>query len=191
MGPEHLDEQSIAQATWLLLEGYFLTASEQNEKALYQAITLAQKHGTKVAFTLSAEFVISAKHHAIAQKILPAIDLLFANKGEALLLTSTSDTNSALNQLATTSRSVVITQGEKGSLGIHEGMRWSIDASKPPGPVIDTTGAGDVFAGAYLAGLMQGHSPDISARQAANLAALIVTQYGAHLPSTISTTAHT
>jgi sugar/nucleoside kinase (ribokinase family) len=182
LGPEHIDEQAIADATWLLVEGYFLTASEMNRNALHHALTVAKKHNTKTALTLSAEFVVSATQKELLEDIIPKLDLVFANQGEALLLTSTSETSSALDHLSRLTPSVVITCGQDGAVGVESAQRWQIPAARPPGPVVDTTGAGDAFAGAYLAGLMHGHPPTTAARGAAMLAAMVVTQHGAQLP---------
>jgi sugar/nucleoside kinase (ribokinase family) len=182
MGPAHIDEHTISSSRWLLLEGYFLTASSHNTDALYHSIALAKKHGTKVAFSASAEFVISSRRDEIMQKVLPLSDLIFANQGEALLLTQTSDPLAALHHLAQRTPSVVITRGNQGAHGIFQGASWEVQASKPAGPVVDTTGAGDAFAGVYLAGLTLGHSPQTAAQGAAQIASLVVTQRGAQLP---------
>ena len=182
LGPEHINEQTIIDANWLLVEGYFLTASEKNRAALYHAVAIAKRHNTRIALTLSAEFVVAAKRQELLENILPKLDLVFANRGEALLLTSTSEPKSALQHLATLTPSVVITCGHEGALGVATGQYWQTPAATPPAPIVDTTGAGDAFAGAYLAGLLHGHSSDISARGAAKLAAMVVTQHGAQLP---------
>ncbi len=180
---EHIVESSIASSAWLVIEGYFLTASDQNSAALRAAIQAAKQHGTKVAFTASAEFVIHAKRDEILKDILPHSDLLLANAGEALLLTNTSSPTSAAAMLSKLVPMVVITCGKDGAIGASASDNWLTPAFTPPSPVVDTTGAGDIFAGAFVAGLMHGISPQMAARGAAKLASIVITQFGSQLPA--------
>jgi sugar/nucleoside kinase (ribokinase family) len=183
LAAEHVLESAVASSAWLVIEGYFLTASDQNSGALRAAIQTAKQSGTKVAFTASAEFVIHAKRDEILKDILPHSDLLLANAGEAMLLTGTTSSSSALANLSKLTPMVVITCGKDGAIGASSSSRWSTPAFKPTAPVIDTTGAGDIFAGAFIAGLMHNLSPETAARGAARLASVVITQFGSQLPS--------
>jgi sugar/nucleoside kinase (ribokinase family) len=183
LAAEHVLESSIASSAWLVIEGYFLTASDQNSGALRAAIQAAKQSGTKVAFTASAEFVIHAKRDEIVKDILPHSDLILANAGEAMLLTGTSSSNAALEALSNQTPMVVITCGKDGAVGAIANTTWRIPASAPTSPVVDTTGAGDIFAGAFIAGLMHGLPPEIAARGAARLASIIITRFGSQLPT--------
>ena len=118
--PEHLCAQSISESDWLLLEGYLLTASEENRAALYEAIRIAQKNNTKIAFTASAEFVIETRRQEIINELLPHVDLLFANQGEALVLTQEASVDEALEALKHRCRGAVITCGAQGACGFTE-----------------------------------------------------------------------
>jgi sugar/nucleoside kinase (ribokinase family) len=180
-GPEHVLETAIAASEWLLLEGYFLTASEQNATAVSHAITIAKSYGTKIAFSVGAEFVAHAKRDYIRHNLLPLIDLLFANAVEATSLTETTSPEHALDSLSKLLPGAIITNGETGSLGLMHTQRWSTPACPLNAPLIDTTGAGDVFAGAFLAGLMKGISPQIATKGAARLASIVITKHGAQL----------
>lgn len=175
-------DSAIAGSAWLLVEGYFLTASEKNRAALHAAIAMAKSSGTKVAFTASAEFVIQAKGDEIFESILPHTDLVFTNEGEAMLLTKAASPESALDELSKHVRNVIVTCGSRGALGVMDGARWHTPAAELSAPAVDTTGAGDIFAGSFLAGLVQGLSPEVAARGAAHLAALVVQRHGAQLP---------
>lgn len=178
----HLDPSPIQNASWLLLEGYFLTASDENTRALYQAITIARNSGTKVALSASATFVVAAKKSELLTTLLGQCDLLFANASEAMLLTDTETPEDASSKLEALIPSSIITAGESGAYGFSNGTRWHTPAALPPGPIVDTTGAGDVFAGAFLAGLLKALPPQQAAASAGTLAALIITQRGAQLP---------
>ncbi len=183
LGPEHIVESSVVSSAWLVIEGYFLTASDQNSAALRTAIQTAKQHGAKIAFTASAEFVIHAKRDEIRRDILPHSDLLLANAGEAVLLTNCSSPDSALENLSQQTPMVVITCGKNGAIGASASSKWQTPAFKPASPVVDTTGAGDIFAGAFIAGLMHNLTPEIAARGAARLASIVITQFGSQLPS--------
>jgi sugar/nucleoside kinase (ribokinase family) len=178
----HICEQTLAQSSWLLVEGYFLTAGESNTRALHRSLSVAKSRGVKTAFTASAEFVVSAKKDEILQSVLPHTTMILANEEEALVLTNSSSTDEALRKLVSLAPSVVVTCGKHGAIGVHEGKAWKIPACTPHAPIIDSTGAGDVFAGAFLAGLMQNAPVEVAARGAAQMASIVITQRGAHLP---------
>jgi sugar/nucleoside kinase (ribokinase family) len=183
LGAEHILESSVASSAWLVIEGYFLTASDQNSAALRVAMQTAKHHGVKVAFTASAEFVIHAKRDEILKDILPHSDLLLANAGEAMLLTNRGSPSSALEQLSQRTPMVVITHGKDGAIGRDKEGAWHTPAFAPSLPVVDTTGAGDIFAGAFIAGLIHNLPPQTAARGAAKLASVVITQFGSQLPS--------
>jgi sugar/nucleoside kinase (ribokinase family) len=178
----HICEETIARSSWLLMEGYFLTAGEANTRALHRALSVAQNQKVKVAFTASAEFVVSSKRDEILTSVLPLTSMLLANEQEAMALTRSASPEEALAKLSLLAPSVVITLGEQGAIGCHHGEQWRIKSYIPHAPIVDTTGAGDVFAGAFLAGLVQGQPVAIAARGAARMASIVITQRGAHLP---------
>jgi sugar/nucleoside kinase (ribokinase family) len=182
LGHAHICEETIAKSSWLLMEGYFLTAGETNTQALHRALSVAQAQKVNVAFTASAEFVVSAKRDEILRSVLPLTTMLLANEGEAMLLTDSTSPDEALSKLTTLAPSIVITLGKDGAIGRHHGQAWRIGAHTPDTPIVDTTGAGDVFAGAFLAGLAQNQPAEIAARGAARMASIVITQRGAHLP---------
>jgi sugar/nucleoside kinase (ribokinase family) len=178
--------ERIKGTSWLLLEGYLLTASRENSEALYHGTLIARKCGTKVCLTSSATFVVEKKREEIINSLLGQCDLLFANLAEAKLLTASKSPDEALSKLKALLPAVTITQGANGACGIYHQIQWRIPSHPPAGPVIDTTGAGDTFAGAYLASLIMGLSPEKSALVAAQLAAVVVATVGAQLPPGIA-----
>jgi sugar/nucleoside kinase (ribokinase family) len=178
----HITPDVVAQSSWVLVEGYFLTASESNTKAIFEAIKLAREHGVKVAFAVAAEFVVEAKRHDIESAVLPYVDLVLANEGEARALARASTPHEALEQLLKVVKSAVVTCGKDGAIGGSRDTTWHAPAFAPTKQIVDTTGAGDVFAGALLAGLAHGVSPEVAAQGAVRLAAEVITQVGAQLP---------
>lgn len=180
---QHVCEQSIQNSAYLLIEGYLLTASKQSNEAVFHAIDLAKRHQTKIALSLASEFVATAKRAEIIDTILPEIDILIANEHEALALSQVSSLDAILNSLKALCHSAVITRGKHGAVGFHAGSSWQIDAHPPSRKIVDTTGAGDIFAGAFLAGLILSHPPSLAAKGAAKLSSIVITQLGATLPS--------
>lgn len=172
---------ALKDADWLLVEGYLLTAGTDNSSALYRAVSLARHLGVKIALTASATFVVASKKNELIDSLLGQCDLLFANSAEAQLLMEASSPQDALKKLKNVVSAAVITQGAAGACGSASGTDWQIPAWPPPGPVVDTTGAGDTFAGAFLAGTLRGLPPHKAAEKAAQLAAEVTTQVGAQL----------
>jgi sugar/nucleoside kinase (ribokinase family) len=164
-----------------MLEGYLLTGSAANSKALYSALKKAKQSGAKIAFLASADFVIQAKRSEIIKEVLPSCDMVFYNQSEALLLTEKPDIERATQSCALLTPSSVITLGSRGAIVNIEGNIYTASAHPPKAAVIDTTGAGDVFAGALLAGLMRGLPVNLAAEGASGLASRITTRRGAQL----------
>jgi sugar/nucleoside kinase (ribokinase family) len=179
----HITPDIVANSSWLLVEGYFLTASESNTRALFEAIRIARLNQVKVAFAVAAEFVVGSKLQEIQSEVLPHVDLVIANEGEACALTQTTRPQEALNGLLQRVESAVITCAKNGALCGSGQSSWHTPAFSPSKEIVDTTGAGDVFAGALLAGLAYGLNPVLAAQGAARLAGEVVTQVGARLPA--------
>jgi sugar/nucleoside kinase (ribokinase family) len=181
LSPAALDLNTIKNSSWLLVEGYLLTGSEANTDALRSAIRLARENQTKVAFLASADFVIASKRKEIIEETLPECDMVFYNRSEALLLAQSQSIEEAARFCSSLTPSSVITLGAEGAIVNIEGEIIRAKAKPPSAPVVDTTGAGDVFAGALLAGLLRGLPTQIAADGASALAAKIVTRHGAQV----------
>jgi sugar/nucleoside kinase (ribokinase family) len=175
---DQLDEAAIADAKVLLLEGY-LWDPEEPRRAMRRAITAAKNAGRKVAFTVSASFVI-ARHgddfRALIEEGL--IDILFANEEELEALTGVGDFETAFTQVAAKVPTVVVTRGAEGAHAISNGERAHVPA-QPIARVVDTTGAGDLFASGFLFGYVRGRSLEDSLTLGAICAAEIISHFGA------------
>ncbi len=173
-----LDRDLIADAAYLYIEGY-LWDPEEPRAAMRQAIAVAREAGRKVAFTASAEFVID-RHRADFHALIDGgmIDLIFANEAEAMSLTETADLESAIAALAPKVETLVVTLAEKGALAIRDGDRVTVPA-EPVEQVVDTTGAGDLFAAGFFHGQAQGRDLETSLKLGALCAAEIIGHFGA------------
>jgi len=172
-----LDRALIEDAAYLYLEGY-LWDPEEPRAAMRAAIDVARAAGRKVAFTLSAEFVIDRHRAAFLDLIAGGlIDVLFANDAEMLSLTETDDLEAAIARVADQVPLLVVTLGADGAMAIEGGMRTRV-AAEPVAKVVDTTGAGDLFAAGFLHGRVQGLDTAESLRLGAVCAAECIGHVG-------------
>ena len=173
-----LDEQMIANGAILYLEGY-LWDPEEPRAAMRKAIEIARAAGRKVAFTLSDVFCIS-RHGDDFRKLIEdgMIDILFANENELLALCQREEFEAAVQHLHGKVPVLVVTRSEKGAIALVGGERVEVPA-EPIARLVDTTGAGDMFAAGFLHGQAQGRSVRDSLRLGALCAAEIIQHYGA------------
>ena len=173
-----LDRDLIASAKILYLEGY-LWDPEEPRAAMRAAIKIARDAGRKVAFTLSDTFCI-ARHGDDFRKLLGegVVDILFANESELLALAGGDDFEGALQSIAGSVETLVVTRGAHGAVAVQKGERVGVSA-EPIERIVDTTGAGDLFAAGFLAGQVQGRSLEDSLHMGAIAAAEVISHYGA------------
>jgi sugar/nucleoside kinase (ribokinase family) len=173
-----LDADLIQSAAILYLEGY-LWDPEEPRAAMRKGIALAREAGRKVAFTLSDAFCIS-RHRDDFRKLIDEgqLDILFANEGEILSLMETEDFEAAVAAVAAKVDTLVVTRSEHGAIAVQGGMRAAVPA-EPIDKVVDTTGAGDLFAAGFLAGQAQGRGLQDSLTMGAIAAAEVISHYGA------------
>ena len=173
-----LDLDMIRSARILYLEGY-LWDPEQPRAAMRNAIDAARSAGRKVAFTLSDTFVIERHRDDFINLIEEGlIDILFSNENEICSLAQTQDCEAAIATFAPKLPTLVVTRSEKGAIAIQDGMRHEVSAA-PVERVIDTTGAGDLFAAGFLAGYVRGKAPSLCLELGAIAAAEVIGHYGA------------
>ena len=174
---EALDEDLIAQAAILYLEGY-LWDPEEPRKAMRRAIEVARKAGRKIAFTASESFVIDRHGDDFRSMIEDGvIDILFVNEGELTTLTGEEDFEAGVAALVDKVPVLVATKGENGAIAVAKGERAEV-AAEPIDKVIDTTGAGDQFAAGFLSGFARGASLDVCLKRGAIAAAEVIAHYG-------------
>ncbi len=178
LGPEAVDPAGVADAAIVYLEGYLWDPAEPRS-AMMKAMDAAREAGTKVAFTLSDSFVVE-RHRADINRLLDErrIDILFANQAEAEALAEVGDVESAVAALHGKVDTLVITRGDEGALAVRGNERADVPA-EPIRELVDTTGAGDLFAAGFLAGTARGLSLEQSLRLGAICAAEVIQHYGA------------
>jgi len=173
-----LDETQIRDSAILYLEGY-LWDPETPRYAMVRAIEVAREAGRKVAFTLSDTFCVD-RHRAGFMQLLDTgrIDILFANQAEIEALAGVAHLETAVAEIAPKVETLVVTRSEDGALAIRGGERADV-AAEPIRELVDTTGAGDLFAAGFLLGAARGESLDHSLRLGAICAAEVIQHYGA------------
>lgn len=173
-----LDENAIADASILYLEGY-LWDPEEPRAAMRKAIAAAKNAGRKVAFTLSDGFVIE-RHGEDFRAMVDAgeIDILFANEAELAAMSGESDFEAGLAKLAPRVPVLVVTRSEKGAVAVS-GDERAVVSAEPIDRVVDTTGAGDLFAAGFLFGHVRGRRLRDCLHMGAVCAWEIISHYGA------------
>lgn len=178
LSPADIDENVIARARYVYVEGYLFTGDSTRAAAL-RTIELAKKHGVKVAFTLSDPFLINLFRDTFLELIERDVDLLFCNLEEGRSLTRKFDPIDCARELHQHCENVAMTLGADGSILMHEGHVIPIEGVETV--AIDTTGAGDMYAGAILYGITNGLTWKQAGHLASHAAARIVSQLGARL----------
>ncbi|MCS7045724.1 MAG: adenosine kinase [Gemmataceae bacterium] len=173
----HVDEQRIKNADWLFVEGY-LFANPRGQNAIRSAIELAKRHETKVAVTCSEAFIVEVFHEPFFWALERA-DLVFANEREACALARATSAADAFAKLAALAPHCVVTAGANGAYVRFDGVETHVPAYRCEPK--DLTGAGDMFAGAFLYGVTHGAAPQQAARAGCYLAMKVITQIGARL----------
>ena len=182
--PKDIDLSVVREAKILYLEGY-LWDHPAAKKAFIKAAEIAKNAGKKVALSLSDSFCVSRHRESFIELVENYIDILFANKDEIISLYKTSNLTLAIEKLKPKCELAAITIGEHGSILVSNGKEINVDPFIL-GKAIDTTGAGDLYAGGFLKGLSNGLSPLISARMGSVCAGQIVTELGSRSSSNLS-----
>ena len=172
-----IDEDVIASAEILYLEGYLWDPPGAIE-AMSKAIDFARKAGRKVAFTLSDTFCV-ARHRKDFLALIEdkKIDILFANEAEIEALAD-EGVDEAVETIGAKVPLLVVTRSEKGAIAVEDGYRARVGA-QPIKQLVDTTGAGDLFAAGFLAGQAKGLDIEASLRLGAIAAGEVIQHYGA------------
>lgn len=175
---DDIDEAELKESEYVYVEGYLLMG-ETTKAAAYKAINLAKKHGVKVAFTASDPFLVNLLRDEIWSLIEGPVDLFFCNQEEAKSLTGKDDAIACGAEIHRHAENVALTLGPNGSIIMHGGEAIAIEGIDVD--AIDTTGAGDMYAGGVLFGITNGMSWKQAGHLGSHAAARIVSQLGARL----------
>ncbi|MDG1474694.1 MAG: adenosine kinase [Porticoccaceae bacterium] len=178
LSDKDIDKNALMQSKWLYIEGYLLT-DESRANVVLKTVAFARANKIQVALSLSDPFVVASCSEVIYKLIGDGIDFLFCNMAEALAFAGVDNIDDATDAIKLVSKCFAITDGPLGAL-IYDGD----DVFRSPGvknQAVDTNGAGDMFAGAFLYSIVSGHAFDKSAALANYCAAKVVTVFGPRL----------
>ena len=174
--PEDINLAAAADAAVIYLEGYLFDAPA-GPAIFAQAAQMAAQHQARIALSLSDPWCVDRHRADLRHYVTDHVDILFANEDEAISLIET-DHPTSVQMLRGLVDEVVITRGPLGAVICHAGQQILVDAM-PQGPVIDTTGAGDLFAAGYLFGRTHGYDAQMSGQIASLLAGEVISHIGA------------
>ena len=175
--PDDLDLSMVSDTKVLYLEGY-LWDSPAAKRAFIAAAEACRAANGQVALSLSDGFCVDRHRDSFLDLVNGHVDVLFANEVEIKSLYQTDDFDAALESVRGSCSVIAITRGSEGSVVMSGDQRWDIGIVGL-GDLIDTTGAGDLYAGGFLHGYTQGESLERCGQLGAICAGQIVTQLGA------------
>ncbi len=178
LSPAHLDEKAIKDSSYVYLEGY-LVASPMGLDAMKETKKLAEKNKIEVALTFSDASMVKYFSKQMEEIVGASVDLLFCNEEESMIFTGTQDLLQAREKLKQVAKRFVITLGANGALIFDGDTFIQIEPYKVR--AIDTNGAGDMFAGAFMFGITHQHSYAEAGKLASLASSRVVTQWGPRL----------
>lgn len=178
-----VDPEAIRHSKYMYMEGY-LVASPTGREAAVHARKIAEAAGVKTALTFSDVNMVKYFKEGLREMIGEGIDLLFCNESEACTFTGTEDVMIAREKLKDIAKTFVITLGENGAV-IFDGKTF-IDIEPYPVKAVDTNGAGDMYAGAFLYAITHGHNFASAGSLASMSASRVVSQFGPRLKTEVA-----
>lgn len=176
--PEHLDESAIKNSAYAYMEGY-LVASPKGLEAMRETKRLAEHHKVSTALTFSDPSMVKYFSKQMEEIIGASVDLLFCNEEEAMIFTGTEDILQAREKLKDVAKRFVMTLGKNGALVFDGDTFIQIEPYKVT--AVDSNGAGDMFAGAFLFAITHGHSFAEAGKLASLASSKVVGQWGPRL----------
>ena len=177
LGPEHVEPEVVAQSKVTYFEGYLWDPPRAKE-AIRECARIAHKNGREVSMTLSDSFCVSRYRSEFLDLMRSGtVDIVFANRDEALSLYETDDFDLALASLSADCKLAAVTLSEEGAVIVKGDERVKIEALKVD-KVLDTTGAGDLFASGFLVGYTAGRPLDVCGRLGCLAAGIVIQHFG-------------
>jgi len=174
-----LSETALMNSEYLYIEGYLVASPTACEAAII-AREMAEKHQVKTAICLADPNMVTYFRDGLCAIIGQQVDIIFCNESEALLFTGTDDLSVAQEELKKYAKTFVITLGSEGALAYNGREYLQISPYKIP-VVVDTVGAGDVFAGTFLYGISHGYDYSAAGKLASYAASRVVSKFGPRL----------
>jgi len=186
LDPSVVDDSIVASSQVLYLEGY-LWDEPSAKLAFLHAADVAHKAGREVALTLSDSFCVERHRAAFLDLVSDHVDILFANEPEICSLYEVDDFDEAVSRVSAHCAFAAITRSEQGSVVVANGERHAVAAV--PVSVVDTTGAGDLYAAGFLVGHTRGLPADVCAQLGSLAASEVISHLGARPESSLLTLA--
>ncbi|MBO0740927.1 MAG: adenosine kinase [Hyphomicrobiaceae bacterium] len=177
LGGDEVDPALVASARIVYLEGYLFDRPEA-KAAFRRAAAIAAQAGRQVALSLSDAFCVDRHRGEFLEFIRACVDILFANEAEITSLYQTRSFDEAVRSAQNDTKLAALTRSEKGSVVLGEGKKVAIPAD-PVAKVVDTTGAGDLYAAGFLFGLARGRDVETAGRLGSLAAAEVISHIGA------------
>ena len=177
--PGDIDLYSIKDSKYLYLEGY-LWDSQLAKDAFVKAAEISQANNTRVILSLSDSFCVDRHRDSFLEFIDNYVDIVFCNESEVLSLFRKDKLNYCQENLSSLCKVVIVTLGCEGSLIVNEGQAKKIKPNSS-GKVIDTTGAGDIYAGGFIHGLINNYPLKKCGEIGSKYSGKIITQLGSRL----------
>ena len=178
LSTEQLDEDAIANSEYVYIESYLVT-SPTGRAAAIKAREVAEANGVKTALSFSDPAMVEFFNDGVKEMLGDGVDLVFCNEDEALAFAKTSDMDTAIETIKAVAKTFAITRGAKGAV-VFDGESL-IEIAPNTVKAVDTNGAGDMFAGAFLYGLSQGWDFAKAGALASKASAEVVSGYGPRL----------
>jgi sugar/nucleoside kinase (ribokinase family) len=175
--PADVDETVVSRAAITYLEGYLWDRPPAKE-AFLKATRIAHQAGSRVALTLSDPLCVERHRADFLDLIDGHVDILLANEAEIVSLYQTQSFEEAAERVAGHCEIAALTRSDKGSVILMGGRRYDVDIERV-GAVVDTTGAGDLYAAGFLFGLTRNLDAEACGRMAAIAAAEVISHFGA------------
>ncbi len=185
INPDDIHESQIIGHKIAYLEGY-LWDNENAKKAMKKMVDICKEDNQKISFTLSDLFCVDRHRNSFSELIKDDVDILFGNKEEICSMIESTSLNEGIDYAKSLSATTIITLAEKGSLIVNNNEVIEIPAIVVD-KVIDTTGAGDLFASGFLYGLCQNKDLKTCGHMASVAASEIISHYGARPLTKLST----
>ncbi len=179
LGPQDIHAESLKKSRYLYLEGY-LVAAPMGFEAMKEARKMAKFYGVKTALCLSDPNMVNFFKPQFKELLKEKVDVLLCNEKEALDFTEEINLPAAVDRLKKHSHVFAVTCGERGSL-IWDGQTLHEIPAHKASKAVDTNGAGDMFAGAFLFGIVNQLSFQKTGELASKLCAAVVSQFGPRL----------
>lgn len=178
-----VDPEAIRRSKYMYMEGY-LVASPTGREAAIHAKRIAEAAGVKTALTFSDVNMVNYFKEGLRDMIGEGIDLLFCNEAEACAYTGTEDMSVAREKLKDVAKTFVITMGENGAL-VYDGQAF-ITIEPHLVKAVDSNGAGDMYAGAFMYAITHNHSFAEAGKLASLAASRVVSQFGPRLKTEVA-----